>query len=219
LLSKESFDNLGIQEQSEYRKLVIGKDLVGPYLLDWGGVYIKYEPNRIYEAKPKEVFESPKIMIPDISYHPKAYYDLDGLYCLKTIYLILKEEETKYDLSYITGILNSKLTDFFFRSRFSAMHMQGGYLRFRKQFIEQIPIRRIDFDNTTEKKMHDKLVALVERMLELNKRLAPIRNTYSNERDELTREIERTDKEIDNLVYDLYGLTEEERKIVAGQSP
>ena len=62
--------------------------------------------------------------------------------------------------------------------------------------------------------MHDDLVALVDRMLELNKRLAPIRNTSCNERDELTREIERTDRKIDNLVYDLYGLTEEEREIV-----
>jgi len=216
LISKVSFDQLGVQEQGEYRKLVIGKDLVGPYAVDWGGVYIKYEPNRIYEAKPKEVFESPKIMIPDISYHPKAYYDLDGLYCLKTIYLILKEKEIRYDLSYITGILNSKLTDFFFRSRFSAMHMQGGYLRFRKQFIEQLPIRSIDFDNPSEKKLHDNLLSFVDKMLELNKLLAPIRNVPFSDRDELLREIERIDKEIDNFVYDLYGLTEEERKIVEG---
>jgi len=220
LISKVNFDQLGVQEQSEYQKLVIGKDLVGPYALDWGGLYIKYEPNRIYEAKPKEIFESPKIMIADISYHPKAYYDSEGLYCLKTIYLILKDKDKKgrYDLSYITGILNSKLIDFFFRSRFSAMHMRGGYLRFRKQFIEQLPIRRIDFDNLSEKKMRDDLVVLVDKMLELNKRLAPIRNTYCNERDELLREIERTDREIDNLVYDLYGLTEEERRIVEGET-
>ena len=50
----------------------------------------------------------------------------------------------------------------------------------------------------------------------MKKQIAPIRNTPCDERDELLREIERTDKEIDNLVYDLYGLTEEERKIVEG---
>lgn len=38
----------------------------------------------------------------------------------------------------------------------------------------------------------------------------------SNESDGLKREIERTDKEIDNLVFALYGLTETERKIVEG---
>ena len=77
-----------------------------------------------------------------------------------------------------------------------------------------LPIRRIDFDNPTEKNTHDDLVAVVDRMLELNERLAPIRNTPCNERDELLREINRTDNEIDNLVYHLYGLTEEERRIV-----
>jgi len=81
-------------------------------------------------------------------------------------------------------------------------------------FLKRLPIHLIDFDNPAEKKMHDNLVALVDRMLELNKRLAPIRNTPCNERDELLREINRTDSEIDNLVYKLYGLTEEERRIV-----
>ncbi|GAH69413.1 unnamed protein product, partial [marine sediment metagenome] len=33
----------------------------------------------------------------------------------------------------------------------------------------------------------------------------------------LLREIERTDREIDNLVYDLYGLSDEERKIVKAE--
>ncbi len=66
--------------------------------------------------------------------------------------------------------------------------------------------------------MHDKLVSLVEKMLEMNKKLILIQNEYSNERDNLIREIEKTDKEIDNLVYDLYGLTEEERRIIEEQT-
>ena len=64
--------------------------------------------------------------------------------------------------------------------------------------------------------MHDDLVALVDKMLELNNRLAPIRNTPCNERDELFREINRTDNEIDSLVYDLYGLSEEDSKVIEG---
>jgi len=87
-------------------------------------------------------------------------------------------------------------------------------MHFRPGYADYVTIRHLDFNNPTDNKMHDDLVALVEKTLELNKRLAPIRDTYCNERDELLREIERTDKEIDKLVYDLYGLTEEERKIV-----
>jgi len=40
--------------------------------------------------------------------------------------------------------------------------------------------------------------------------------TCSHERDELVKEIEKTDTAIDNLVYDLYGLTDEERRLVEG---
>ncbi len=81
-------------------------------------------------------------------------------------------------------------------------------------FLEPLPIRRIDFENPADKKLHDDLVALVDRMLELNKRLAPIRNTPSGERDKLLKEIQRTDAEIDQKVYELYGLTEEEKQII-----
>lgn len=121
-----------------------------------------------------------------------------------------------YSLYYLLALFNSKLLTFIFKCLYSGIHMGGGYLRFRTQYLQELPIRRIDFDNLSEKKTHDDLVALVDRMLELNKRLAPIRDVYGYERDELVKEIGRTDKEIDNLVYDLYGLTEEERKTVEG---
>jgi len=59
------------------------------------------------------------------------------------------------------------------------------------------------------------VVALVGRMLELNRRkhsgkLAP------SELDPVEREIAATDAEIDDLLYELYGITEEERKIIEG---
>ena len=57
------------------------------------------------------------------------------------------------------------------------------------------------------------MVALVERMLELNKqkhsgKLAP------SELERVEGEIASTDAEIDNLVYELYGITAEERRII-----
>jgi len=69
-------------------------------------------------------------------------------------------------------------------------------------------IRCIDFDNPEEKKRHDDLVALVERILELNRRL---KDAVGRAREELKRRIERTDEEIDELVYEL---TEKEVQIV-----
>ena len=59
------------------------------------------------------------------------------------------------------------------------------------------------------------MVELVDRMLELNKqehsgKLAP------SQAERVDREIGATDAEIDDLVYDLYGITEEERKVIEG---
>jgi len=63
---------------------------------------------------------------------------------------------------------------------------------------------------TPNKARHDKLVSLVERMLELHKRSPRL----PQEQEMVKREIESTDKSIDRLVYELYGLTEDEIKIV-----
>jgi hypothetical protein len=70
----------------------------------------------------------------------------------------------------------------------------------------------------------DRMVELVERMLELHKRKARCSGDVSSPKSpgehssplQLEREIAATDGEIDELVYELYGITEEERKIIEG---
>jgi len=58
------------------------------------------------------------------------------------------------------------------------------------------------------------MVSLVEQMLELHKKLGGTK--LSNEKEIIQRRIDATDSEIDRLVYELYGLTNEEIKIVEG---
>ncbi|MFQ6084335.1 MAG: hypothetical protein ACE5WD_13390 [Candidatus Aminicenantia bacterium] len=62
------------------------------------------------------------------------------------------------------------------------------------------------------KAMHDKMAELVDKMLELNKKKHSL--LLSHERERIEREIKITDEKIDELVYKLYGITEEERKII-----
>jgi hypothetical protein len=59
---------------------------------------------------------------------------------------------------------------------------------------------------------HDQLVRLVETMLRLRKSLAGAKTP--TERAALERQIAATDGQIDALVYELYGLTDAEIKIV-----
>lgn len=81
--------------------------------------------------------------------------------------------------------------------------------------FKDFPIRTIDPSNPSDVARHDKMVTLVEQMLGLNKKLAAA--NLSQEKEMLKRRIDATDAAIDRLVYELYGLTEEEIKIVEGR--
>jgi uncharacterized coiled-coil protein SlyX len=65
-----------------------------------------------------------------------------------------------------------------------------------------------------DKARHDHMAELVERMLDLNKQLAEAKIPQTKA--VLQRQIEATDRQIDQLVYELYELTEEEIRIVEG---
>jgi hypothetical protein len=82
--------------------------------------------------------------------------------------------------------------------------------------ILEFPVRTIDFTKPEDKKMHDDLVAYVEKILDLHKQIAEL--NFDSEKEPIERQIKATDKKIDQLVYQLYGLTEEEIKVVEGEN-
>jgi len=68
---------------------------------------------------------------------------------------------------------------------------------------------------SSDRKRHDLMVDLVDRMLDLHKKLRNVKTPH--EKETLQRQIDATDQQIDRLVYELYELTEEEIKIVEGE--
>ena len=180
--------------------------------------YLITEPKHLIDkisiVKPEDNYKSPKIVIVKTGKSLICALDTRNRYTLQSLYNLQPKKDCRFHLNCMLSVLNSTLMSVYLQREVTSYKRL--FPQINQSHILALPIRRIDFDNPGDKKRHDALVALVDRMLELNKRLAPIRHTYSNERDELLRQIERTDKEIDNLVYDLYGLTEEERKIVEG---
>ncbi|MEK6652006.1 MAG: TaqI-like C-terminal specificity domain-containing protein, partial [Nitrospirota bacterium] len=152
-----------------------------------------------------EEFEKPKMILPDISVRGNFMFDeAGGQFSVNTTYIICSSDKS------LLAILNSSLMTFFYKNSFAAY--RGGYLRFFTQYIEQLPIRTIDFNNPFEKTIHDKLVSLVDRMLDLHKKKNSL--PPSAEREKIEREIVITDEKIDEIVYGLYGVTAEERKII-----
>jgi TaqI-like C-terminal specificity domain len=114
----------------------------------------------------------------------------------------------------LLGLLNSNLLDTYlksFSSRFS-----GGYYAYNRQYIEKLPIHAIDFSDPQDVARHDHMVSLVDSMLSLHKQVKEAHTPH--EQTALQRQIEATDEQIDALVYELYGLTEEEIRIVEGNA-
>ncbi|KAF0144076.1 MAG: hypothetical protein FD156_2120 [Nitrospirae bacterium] len=116
------------------------------------------------------------------------------------------------DINYILALLNSKL--FVFLYRLISLEEGRVLAQVKPTVINHLPIRTIDFNNSSEKAIHDKLVSLVDRMLDLHKKKNSL--PLSAEREKIEREIVITDEKIDGIVYGLYGVTEEERKIIEG---
>ncbi len=119
----------------------------------------------------------------------------------------------EYSREYVLGLLNSKLLEWHIYQ--TATQMRGGYYSFESRFIRNLPIRTIDFSDPADKTRHDRMVEMVAQMLALNKQLAAANTAH--EKTALQRQIDATDHQIDQLVYELYGLTDEEIKIVEGK--
>ncbi len=158
-----------------------------------------------------ERFSRSKLMTPDIAPSASFAFDPDGEYYFVSGYGISLDTFRESSL-YILGLLNSRLLDFFFKR--VSTKLRGGFYRYFTQFIERLPIRRINFDDPADVARHDRMVALVEEMLRLQKEHAEAEALKEDLRHDLARRIERLDAEIDALVYELYGLMEEEIKIV-----
>ncbi|MES0489888.1 MAG: N-6 DNA methylase [Leptospirales bacterium] len=157
-------------------------------------------------------FENNKLVWPEIAMNPRATFDSGRLYYPTTVYIFSIPDK------YLLCILNSKVAWFCLKNICAVLgdSDSGGRLRLKKQYMEQLPIRTIDFDNSDDKAKHDQMITLVDRMLDLNKRL-PEANT-PHDKTQLERQIAATDQEIDLLVYKLYDLTDEEIKIVEGDN-
>jgi hypothetical protein len=157
-----------------------------------------------------DVFDGPKIVFPDICKYPRFCLDESGLYLMNTAYALGTKDK------YLLGILNSRLFWFCIGMISIPFGVRAGEFRYRLiyQYMEQIPIRVIDKKNTADRARHEKVVDLVTQMLEAKKQEAAAGNDVK--RDFWARKCEGLDRQIDALVYELYGLTEEEIALVEG---
>lgn len=116
-------------------------------------------------------------------------------------YGLEKKEDTRESLFYIQAVLNYWMIEMVVKSK--ASKFRGDYYSHGKQFVAQLPIYRINFDDSNEVKIHDAIVDTVKKLMELkNKRdqqqTKPQKETYK-------RLIQIEDKKLDGLISKLYG--------------
>jgi type I restriction-modification system DNA methylase subunit len=122
--------------------------------------------------------------------------------CRKNLHVIVSNE---LDHKFILGILNSKLTDFYY---FQINPERGEVLaEVKKNHVEQLPIPK----NVGDKQLNE-IIKLVEQLLQFNKDLKT--ETLADNKEQLENRILFTEDKINQIIYELYELTEDEIKLI-----
>lgn len=187
--------SLSLKETKENEncfKLLDGRN-INKYSIKWDGVYLDYDLDRIHSCKRKDIFESAeKLMFRRVSSSLIFTYDSEQYYALNTLVIVNKiDNKIGPDLKFILGLMNSKLMNYVYSNKFKSTKTVFSEIQARS--IKELPIPKIsnEFEN--------EITSLSSEIITLKKSMAD------------TTDLEN---QIDQLVYQLYELTEEEIKII-----
>ena len=218
---KKIVKNLKDEDKDEYFKF-INTGTIDRYTSLWDHQktqYIKASylrpvviKKKLRELLPNRYLDSTKskLIVAGMTKKMECFFDERGEYLAGKSTTII--ENNKLDLKFILALLNSKLLTFIFKNIFESLSLQGGYLRIGAPQIKELPVIMA---NKNEMSV---IIKLTDKIFILNKKFQTIDPIlYKEEYEEKKKEIEKTDREIDQKVYELYGLMAEEIKIVEGK--
>lgn len=201
----------------DYLKELQGAD-VRRYFLDWSGVWIRYG-EWVSTYLPLSVFSEQRILVREITGH--LPYSLLATYTERTFVhnpsvLAVLPRPGAVSLKFVLGVLNSRIMSTLF-THLAPKARKGLFPKIIITDARRLPFPPINPTSPHDQRRHDRMVEMVEQMLSLHKNLAAAKTDH--EKTVLQRQIETTDCQIDHLVYELYGLTDEEIKIVEKVQP
>jgi len=187
------------------------------HLLDFENLIKKASDNAPYLHRPKKIeFELPKIVAPQRSKTNTFGYNEVPWYASADVYFITQPREN-YNLKFLLGVLNSKLI---YKWLYNRGKRKGEMLELYQEPLSRIPIPLLDTPEKCE--IAGRIEVLVEEILLIKQKgeseeqkstpsgLQPATPQEGNLGDTIYLETQ-----IDELVFELYGLTREEIAVVA----
>lgn len=201
------FDRSGPSDAAAFPYLE-GRD-VRRYELEWSGGWLRWGP-WLAQPRPFAIFSRPRLLLREITSAPPRCLEVSlvepTMLNNKSILNVLDPEDDLDNLKVLLAALNSKLLSAYYKAR-AVKAARRVFPKVVVRNLREFPFpRKVTIDQTGG------TARLVDRMMALNKQLQATKG--SHEHTALRREIEATDCEIDQLVYELYGLTDEEIRIV-----
>jgi len=205
------------KKDKTFKPLLSGGNITR-YLIQWDKKeWISYG-NWLGAPRDIKFFKNERILVRQIlSGKPLriyAGYTKEEYYNAQIAFNIILRENIIVSIKYILAILNSSLMNWYHRNKYLDQTKNV----FQKILIEnakQLPNRTINFEDTQDKSRHDHIVKLVEQMLDTKQKLSNAKTEAETNRFEM--QCQTLDRQIDEAVYELYGLTPEEIAIVEGK--
>ena len=126
---------------------------------EWFGLSIPQNRKLFDNAKEK-------LLVPNYSTTNKFAYDNESFYTLTDTYVIVPKTAA-VSLKYVLGILNSRLMNFFYRA--TTKLKRDGYMEYVNRPLSEIPIKKLNLENTSDKATHAEIVKEVEELIALSK--------------------------------------------------
>lgn len=197
---------------SEYHRELQGAD-VQRYRLNWSGTWVRYG-EWVSTYLPLEVFSGPRVLIREITGKPPhmllaAYTDEVFVHNPSVLAVLPNPKAAKPE--FILGILNSRLISLVFAQR-APKAKKGLFPKVIITDSRRLPFCSVDLGDRRRRSAQDRVVELVRRMLKLQTQRVKAKSP--SDKTAVKRQIDATDRQIDQLVYELYGLSDDEIRIV-----
>lgn len=143
-----------------------------------------------------------KILVPVVVNRAKAAWDSVGLHVIDSVYFVKRIKQSRIADEYILALLNSNLLTYFLMK--TSSNLRGGYFSMKPAYVDRFPLKA-EFSTEEEKETYAQIIQSVTRI----NMIAPNRKSEVVEREILVLK-----ERIDEMIYRLYGLNDEEKRSV-----